>query len=90
MNLCEVVVDKVQGNGIAMVLDFFEKALVKRVNLRMCIPKKKQKFIRPESGPLVSAWPELKKIIINERPPFMVIIERDGKITKYDELQKRH
>jgi|GEM_PF-720410 Uncharacterized protein conserved in bacteria len=36
----------------------------------------------------VSAWPALKKAIQNEKPPYMFIIERSGKITKFEKFKR--
>jgi predicted nuclease of predicted toxin-antitoxin system len=35
----------------------------------------------------ILAWPELKKAIANEKPPFMFIIERTGKVNKFEKFK---
>lgn len=36
----------------------------------------------------ITAWPNLKKALIGETPPFMFIIDRSGRVTKHDKFRK--
>jgi predicted nuclease of predicted toxin-antitoxin system len=52
------------------------------------LPKKTGSNYDEQVLAFIKAWPELKKQLKNKKPPYMFIIERDGKVREHEAFRR--
>lgn len=53
-------------------------------------PKKTGSTYHEIVAAFVNSWHDLKKELVGKRPPFMFIVERNGKVTNYEKFKAPH
>lgn len=72
--------------NISATYELVKKLKIGYVLFKM--PKKNGSNYDDKITAFVSAWPHLKKAIAEQKPPYMFVINRDGKITKQERFRR--